>query len=64
VILQKLKRSLKASEKNPDDTETICALACVYRNQSDDTIININNDAMGVKNGGSWNHGLLLAITI
>jgi tetratricopeptide (TPR) repeat protein len=41
----------QAYEKNPEDPETICALACVYRNQAYKRIIKIETSATGIKQG-------------
>ncbi len=41
----------KAVAKNPKDVESICALACVYRNQSYKEIVKIDASAMGIKDG-------------
>ena len=38
---------------HPNDVEGMCALACVYRNQSLKSGIVINTDAMGIKEGES-----------
>ncbi len=40
-------------KKNPRDTESLCALACVYRNQSYESIINFNSSAAGLRDGES-----------
>lgn len=38
---------------HPDSVEGKCALACVYRNRSRKSAVNVNTDAMGIKEGES-----------
>ena len=47
------KKAKKYLKKHPDEPEALCAVACVYRNQARKSAINVNTDAMGIKEGES-----------
>jgi len=47
------KKAERYLQEHPGDTEAMCALACVYRNRSRQSAVNVNTDAMGIKEGES-----------
>jgi tetratricopeptide (TPR) repeat protein len=45
-------------DKYPDDPESMCALACVYRNKARKSRVIINTAAMGIKEGESGSYAM------
>ncbi len=50
--------ALKALKEKPNDSETLCALACVYRNKSYKSAVKVDLSAMGLKEGEKGDYKL------